>query len=262
MSNESDAAVMVRIIMQEAAQKSGTLIRSIDRTHLHVGTKKGDPRNIVTLADTTSEQCITSILQALPEFGFAGEEGAERPGTKGIFYIDPLDGTIPFSAGLETYSVSIGLVQNGTPTHGVIFYPANSCMLYAESGEFVSRKISPVEPKLIHNLVVGFDYSLGMDRELQVRDYYLPLVKATRYVLTFACVTWACRLIMEGKLDAYVHPGATPYDWAAAACILQEAGAVVCNFDGKPLDFSQKRVPAIAARNQEIMDTILNIYKH
>lgn len=263
MSNESLAALEVGLTMQKAALKAGVLIRSIDRAHLHVKTKKGDPRNIVTLADTMSEQCITSILQVFPEFGFAGEEGAERPGTKGVFYIDPLDGTIPFSAGMESYSVSIGLVQRGAPTHGVLYYPSDGDLIYAIRGETLSRHMKATfRSTEAHDLVVGFDYSLGMDRELQVGMYYLPLVNATRYVLTFACVTWACRLIMDGKLDAYVHPGATRFDWAAAACILQEAGAVVCDFDGKSLDFSQKRVPAIAARNQKVMDTILKLYKH
>lgn len=262
MSKGALEAAEVGFTMQKAAHEAGVLLHSIDRGHLLVNTKEGDPRNIVTMADTAAEKCITSILKIVPEFGIAGEEGTEQSGTEGTFYIDPLDGTIPFSAGMDTYAVSIGLVQNGKPTYGVIYYPADIFMLKAGPGSYSDYRLPQAKPKLVHDLVVGLDYSLSMDRELQVKKYYLPLVNTTRYVLSFACVTWACRLIMTGKLDAYVHPGATQYDWAAAACILQEAGAVVCDFDGKPLDFSRRRVPAIAARNQEIMDVILNIYKH
>lgn len=249
------------LAMQFAAIEAGKILRQIKVSNLAVN-KKGDVKNIVTWADTESEACIVEILKQFPNFSIIAEEGTNTEGTAGQFYVDPLDGTIPFVMGMSTYGISIGLVENGVPTHGALYYPTDGDLIYACRGERLSRPMECVTRSAkAHDLVVGFDYSLGMDRELQVGAYYLPLVNATRYVLSFACVTWACRQIFDGKLDAYVHPGATRYDWAAAACILQEAGAVVCDFDGKPLDFSRKRVPAIAARNQEIMDTVLELYK-
>lgn len=252
----------ILIAMKIAAIQAGQILRGTDAQRLTVN-KKDDVKNIVTQADKESESWITHQLQKLPGFSIIGEEGTNLQGEKGQFFIDPLDGTIPFVMGLPTYGISIGLVERGVPTRGILYYPSDDDLILASRGETLSRTMNAVSRNSeTHDLVVGFDYSLGMDREFQVHSYYLPLVNATRYVLTFACVTWAVRLLMEGKLDAYVHPGATRYDWAAAACILQEAGAVVCDFDGKPLDFSRRRVPAIAARNQEIMDVILNIYKH
>lgn len=250
------------LTMQFAGIEAGKILRGMNVAQLAIETK-GDAKNIVTQADKNSEACIVEILKQYPNFSIIAEEGTNLEGTAGQFYVDPLDGTIPFVMGIPTFGISIGLVENGVPTHGVLYYPSDGDLIYASRGDQVSRPMKvtsrSTEP---HDLVVGFDYSLGMDRELQVGLYYLPLINASRYVMSFACVTWACRLIFDGKLDAYVHPGATQFDWAAAACILQEAGAVVCNFDGKPLDFSQKRVPAIAARNQKIMDAILKLYKH
>lgn len=257
MSNQDFMPAMLR-----AATHAGEILRQTNIANLSVE-KKGDVKNIVTQADKDSETCIVKMLKQFPNYCIIAEEGTNTEGIEGQFYVDPLDGTIPFVMGIPTYGISIGLVEQGVPTHGVLCYPSDYDFIHARRGAYVSRPMEIVTRTTeAHDLVVGFDYSLGMDRELQVGMYYLPLVNATRYVLSFACVTWACRLIMDGQLDAYVHPGATRYDWAAAACILPEAGAVVCDFDGKPLDFSQKRVPAIAARNQKIMDTILNIYKH
>ena len=249
------------LAMQFAAIEAGKILRRTNVAQLTVE-KKGDVKNIFTPADKESEACIVEVLMQFPNFSIVAEEGTCTEGAEGQFYVDPLDGTIPFVMGMPTYGISIGLVENGVPTHGVLYYPSDGDLVYAQKGERVSRHMEAVSRSIEpHDLVVGFDYSLSMDRELQVGAYYLPLVNATRYVLSFACVTWACRQIFDGKLDAYVHPGATRYDWAAAACILQEAGAVVCDFSGKPLDFSRKQVPAIAARSQEIMDVILNIYK-
>ncbi len=250
------------LAMQFAAIEAGKLLRHTNVANLAIETK-GDVRNIVTQADKNSESCIVEVLTQFPQYGVIAEEGTNLEGTDGRFYVDPLDGTIPFVLGMPTYGVSIGLVEQGVPTYGVLSYPADGDLIYAQRGNCVSRPMEvPTRRIELHDLVVGFDYSLGMDRDHQVGNYYRPLVNATRYVLSFACVTWACRLLFYGKLDAYVHPGATRYDWAAAACILQEAGAVVCDFDGKPLDFSRKRVPAIAARNQEIIDKILELYKN
>jgi myo-inositol-1(or 4)-monophosphatase len=250
------------LAMQFAAIEAGKILRGTNVAKLAIE-KKGDVKNIVTQADKKSEACIVEILSQYPNYSISAEEGTNLMGTDGQFYVDPLDGTIPFVMGMPTYGISIGLVEQNVPTHGVLYYPTDGDLIYANRGDLVNRPMeTATRSTKLHDLVVGFDYSLGMDRELQVGAYYLPLVNATRYVLSFACVTWACRQIFDGKLDAYVHPGATRYDWAAAACILQEAGAVVCDFDGKPLDFSRSRVPAIAARNQKIMDTILNIYKH
>ncbi len=247
--------------MQIAAENAGRQVKHMDRRSMRVDVKHGDRKNIVTEADVLSESIIRRHLQKFPAFGIVGEEGTEISGNAGTFFVDPLDGTIPYASGMPTYGISIGLVQDNVPTRGVLYYPEDGTMLYAERGGSVSRSMAAPTPTAAHDLVVGFDYSLGMDRELQVGTYYMPLVNGTRYVLTFACVTWAVRLLIEGKIDAYVHPGATRFDWAAAAPIIEAMGGVVRNFTNEKLDFSKKRVPAIAARNQETLEIIQNLYK-
>lgn len=250
----------VLMVMVNAAMEAGASLRMTNQGSLRVATKNNDVKNIVTQADVLSEKIIREHLTRVPDFAIIGEEGTDVPGERGTFYVDPLDGTIPFAAAMPTYAVSIGLVQNNVPTHGVLYYPADRELIIADPEYGTNRGFAAFSAKAPHDLVVGFDYSLGMDREKQALDYYVPLLNATRYVYTFACVTWGVRLLIEGKIDAYVHPGATRFDWAAAAAIITAMGGFVQNFEGQPLDFTQRRVPAIATRDAQTMTILQKIF--
>ena len=75
-------------------------------------------------------------------------------------------------------------------------------------------------------------------------------------ILEIHSFTGSTLLLIQGKIGFYLHGGASPFDLGAAVLIAEEAGCAVFQTDGGRIDFKQKRIPAILARNKDIADEI------
>jgi len=188
--------------------------------------RKGD-RSPVTGIDKRCEETIREIvLKAFPGDGFLGEESGESgAGAARRWIVDPLDGTRPYIRGIPTHSVLIALEDGGAPALGVIHLPAMgiTCLAEKGGGAFLNgEKIRVSSTGRLHDAmgsVLGIteyaDAPLG--RRLleltRVWDYTYGFMDAYSYVL-----------LASGKLDACVNLLDKPWDCAAAACIVTEAG--------------------------------------
>lgn len=200
---------------------------------------KSTPTDPVTVVDTETERLLRERLAVLrPGDAILGEEeGGAVDGADGqlTWVLDPIDGTVNFLYGLPAYAVSVGVRRDGVSVAGAVADVAAGCVYSAalghgatvrRAGEVTSLHCTAATDLSMALVGTGFSY----DRELRRRQgeivaRILPEVRDVRRM--GSCALDLCQ-VAEGRLDAYYEDDVHLWDWAAAALIAAEAGAVVC----------------------------------
>lgn len=194
--------------------------------------------SLVTYVDKTSEKIVVDFLSELiPESGFIAEEGtSNKKGEKYNWVIDPLDGTTNFIHGIPTYCVSIALLKNNELALGVIYEPNQDEMFYAwkNGGAYLNGKsISVSSTTKISNalLATGFPYY-----DYERIDGYMNMLKwlmhNSRGVRRIGSAAIDLAYVACGRFDAFYEYSLNPWDVAAGAIIVNEAGGSVKDFEG------------------------------
>ncbi|HUI14237.1 MAG TPA: inositol monophosphatase family protein [Xanthobacteraceae bacterium] len=227
-------------VMIKAAQRAGrALKRDLGEVeHLQVSLK--GPRNFVTAADRKAEETVRAELaKARPDYGFLGEEGGAREGSDKAhrWIVDPLDGTTNFLHGIPHFAVSIALERDGAIVAGVVYNPANDEVFVAERGKGAylnDRRIRVAGRAKLADAVVACgmphfgrgDLALARHEIAAAQQHFAGLRRYGAATLDLAWV--AC-----GRLDAYWERNLAPWDLAAGALLVREAGGFVSDCDGK-----------------------------
>ena len=253
---------------REVARDAGEVLRTWSDRLLTVSTKRGAV-DLVTEADRASEeQIITRICNRFPEDGVLGEEGSSRTSRSGyLWVVDPLDGTTNFVHHLPHYMVSIGLSFEHARVGAACYGPALDEEFYAVSGKGAFQdgnriRVSSTATLQDALLATGFPYNRA-----DVIDELMPLVR--RCLLTSRglrrCGSAAYDLcnVARGHLDGFFETGLKPWDTAAGALLVTEAGGMLSDFDGKEYNdfggFGQKTGrPSIVAANAHLHLPILH----
>lgn len=190
----------------------------------------------VTAVDKAAEARIVDRLRALrPRDAVVGEEGAAVDGTTGVqWVIDPIDGTVNFLYGLPDYAVSVGAAVHGEFVAGCVVNVASGDVYSAAKGQgaFVRRGGEDTRLRASNKrdtdtalVATGFSYNAEWrGKQAEMLRLILPRVRDIRRAGSAALDL--CNLA-EGRIDAYYEHGTHPWDYAAAAVIAAEAGAVV-----------------------------------
>ncbi len=229
----ADRAALLDLAV-EIAEEAGTLLagfaqRRLDGEDLDVSAKSSatDP---VSEADRAAERLIAErLLAARPDDGLLGEEDqASRRGTSGLrWVVDPLDGTVNFLYGLPAWSVSVACEDDQGTLIGLVHHPSSGQTFRASRGEGAWRgqqrlAVSRVEDPARALVATGFSYDPAT-RVDQARDL-LRLVPIVRDVRRFGSAALDLAWCAEGRVDGYVEFGLQPWDWAAGALLVTEAG--------------------------------------
>jgi myo-inositol-1(or 4)-monophosphatase len=215
-------------------------------------------RELATSADVAAERRIARILRAgLPEAGFLGEEGGRRGATaEACWIVDPLDGTLAFVHGLPSFAVCIALARGGRVETGVTLLPRLGELFVAERGRgaFLNgRRIRVSSTRRLADaaLFLWHDRSVWGDRRL--RDRLATLARGARVAWSHgAGFSLAC--VAAGRVDAYWEQSAAPWDVAAGALLVEEAGGRVTDGRGGPFDLAE---PTILASNGHLHRRLL-----
>tara|TARA_B100001769_G_scaffold251280_1_gene224812 strand:+ start:1176 stop:1970 length:795 start_codon:yes stop_codon:yes gene_type:complete len=194
--------------------------------------------SLVTYVDKTAEKIVVDFLSELiPESGFIAEEGtSNKKGEKYNWVIDPLDGTTNFIHGIPSYCVSIALLKNNELALGVIYEPNQDEMFYAwkNGGAYLNGKsISVSSTTKISNalLATGFPYY-----DYKRIDGYMNMLKwlmhNSRGVRRIGSAAIDLAYVACGRFDAFYEYSLNPWDVAAGAIIVNEAGGSVKDFEG------------------------------
>jgi len=226
--------------VQEIARNAGVFIRG-ERLKISDGdVKTKSAASFVTYVDKAAEEMIVNALrELLPAAGFVTEEGtAGSAGEKFIWIIDPLDGTTNYIHGIFPSSVSIGLIENGTPVMGVVyeiglnelFYAWKDSPAYLDGREISVSFRSKSEDALIGT---GFPY-YDFDRLESYIDVLRHLMKTTRGLRRMGSAAVDLCYVASGRFDGFFEHALHAWDVAAGAFILQQAGGRVTDFNGGP----------------------------
>ena len=206
------------------------------------------PRNIrhkgridlVTDVDVAVEDSLKKSLgRILPGADFLAEESAGETELKDgpTWIVDPLDGTTNFAHRIPFVAVSVGLWHGGAVRMGIVHLPVLGEMYWAaqDQGAFLNgEEISVTDTRdLVQALVAtGFPYTIKTDVD-QVLGYMRRALMATRGVRRCGSAATDLAFTAAGRFDAFFEIGLKPWDTAAGACLIREAGGMVSTMDGQ-----------------------------
>ncbi len=222
----------------ELARETGEMLlekrKSISSEDIEVKGKN----DFVTRFDKMSEEKIVARLsQLLPEAGFVAEEGTStKVGEVYNWFIDPIDGTTNFMHGAPPFSISIALQQNDEMILGVVYDMFSGECFYSSKGDAVyvnGEVVSCSATKTVKDslFATGFPYKdLGrMNAFMNSLTYFMENSHGLRR-LGSAAVDLA--YVACGRYDGFYEYGLKPYDVAAGAFLVQQAGGKVTDFKG------------------------------
>lgn len=191
----------------------------------------------VTYLDKESEKkLISGLSKLLPEAGFIAEEGSsDKKGDIYNWIIDPIDGTTNFIHGLTPHAISVALMRNKTLVLGIIHEISQGETFYAweNSKAYLNNQEINVSTHSQHNealVATGFPCTNFTQRDnfMQAFSFFMENTQGVRR-LGSAAIDLA--YVACGRFDAFWEYGLHPWDIAAGAFIIQQAGGKLCDFN-------------------------------
>ncbi|GAA3029673.1 inositol monophosphatase family protein [Microbacterium dextranolyticum] len=230
-------ASTLRDLAEEIAREAGALARRRRDEGVQIAATKSALADIVTDADREVENLIRERLAAArPDDGFLGEEsGAERGTSDVTWVVDPIDGTVNYAYGIPHYAVSIAAVT-GEPTPeewtaqaGVVFAPVVGELFSAARGAGASVDGRTLAVTRVTDagalLATGFGYDPATHAgDLERVRTVMPLARDLRRA---GAASLDLAYVAAGRLDGYFERGLHPWDHAAGALLVTEAGGIV-----------------------------------
>ncbi len=227
-------------VCTQAALEAGALLKAnFGNSGLQIERKVD--QSLVTNVDKEAERLIVSKIKGkYPGHGFIGEEGGRNgpdSDSEYIWIIDPLDGTHNFIRGINMFGVSIGVAHQNRFVAGVIYLPVFEELYIAEYGNGAyknGRKIKVSNCKNLGECMVSFDSGIKKAplREVQILQ---EVAIHTFGLRMFGTSVRQLTYLAEGVLDGIVEFDDHPWDFAAGACIVTEAGGMITNLQGETL---------------------------
>lgn len=225
-------------IAKEAAVEAGKIILHHLGNLTNIEIKNNQQFNLVTEADKAAEQCIVDIIHRhFPDHKILAEErGAVDNDSDVKWIIDPLDGTTNYTHGLPIFSTSIGIEKAGEVIAGVVYNPAMNEMFYTEkgSGSFLNDHrihVSSTTSLLRSLLVTGFPYNVHENPDFCL-ERFNTFVYEAHAIRRLGSAAIDCAYVACGRLDGFWEIWLHPWDVAAGALMIREAGGVTTDFYG------------------------------
>jgi len=244
-----------------AALHAGKVIRSYQDGEVEVFRKEGGDTyasQVVTEVDRKAQNAILQVLEpSCDEFDLAvlteeSEDDGGRFEKDAFWCIDPMDGTLPFIRKEPGYSVSIGLVaRNGSPKIGVVYDPVHDVLWQATKGQGIRKNgeswtLSSKGTELTFTYDRSFEDRPERDWVLRELEAYAHSIGLKKLVATQfgGAVINACHALESApgchfKFAKPQEGGGSLWDYSATACLFEEAGAVVSDVHGDPLDLNR-----------------------
>ncbi|XP_077979039.1 inositol monophosphatase 1-like [Glandiceps talaboti] len=258
-------------VMVAIAREAGEIVRKALDSDITIE-DKGCSTDIVTETDKKVEEMIISRLKdKYPHSSFIGEEsvvvGQQSELTDNpTFIIDPIDGTTNFVHGFPYIAVCIALYINKTAEIGIVYQPIFDKMFMARrgGGAFCNKKKLKVSgQKDIKKALIFSEYPQvrnPIEVETSQKNKERLIRAHIHGIRTLGSAASDICAVAEGLADSYFGYGLHCWDMAGAVLIIQEAGGVVLDPEGGPLDLMSRRV--VTASSQELADAIRAMLIH
>jgi myo-inositol-1(or 4)-monophosphatase len=218
---------------------------------------KGDV-DLVTEADRASETLIVEKLrETFPKHGIYGEEGTRANlDAEYRWYVDPLDGTTNFAHGFPYFCVSLGLEhrppglapdQDGEIVAGVIYQPVHNELFVAEkgSGAYLNgRQLQVSKTTHLQEALLATGFPSHKRHENPNIHFYQQLTLRSHGVRRAGAAALDLAYTAAGRFDAYWEFNLNPWDTAAGALMVTEAGGAMTGFEGTPFKLDSREILA------------------
>lgn len=226
-------------IAVRAARRAGDIIsRAAERVDTLTVTSKSH-NDFVSEVDRRAEQEIIQIIQkAYPDHAILAEEsGASSHNSETYqWVIDPLDGTTNFLHGFPQYAVSIALMFQGQLDQAVIYDPVSQDLYTASRGsgaQLNNRRIRVSRRNELQGTLIGTGFPFRQPELLQpYLDTFQAVAPRVADIRRAGSAALDLAYVAAGRLDGFWEFGLSPWDMAAGALLIQEAGGVVSDFSG------------------------------
>jgi inositol-phosphate phosphatase / L-galactose 1-phosphate phosphatase / histidinol-phosphatase len=217
------------------ADTAGEILRRYFRTPIGVDDKAD--ASPVTIADREAEAAMRKAINAaFPDDGIFGEEmGNERIDARFVWVLDPVDGTKSFISGKPLFGTLIGIAENGAPAFGIIDQPVTRERWRGgreakATLNNVAQKVSSTTALNQAILYATTPYMFqGNDRAAFER-----LAAKVKHPL-FGADCYAYGLLASGHADVICEADLKPYDYFGPAAVVESAGGIITDWEGKPL---------------------------
>ena len=226
----------------KAARRAAQVINraSNDLDLIKVSTKQ--PNDFVTEVDKAAEAAIISTLrEAYPEYGILAEESGLSAGngpqeSEYQWIIDPLDGTTNFIHGMPQYAVSIALAKSGIVEQAVVFDPNRNELFTASKGggAFLNERRIRVSKRLkLQDALLGTGFPYRMFEHIDTYlEIFKELAQKTAGMRRPGAASLDLAYVASGRYDGFWEFGLAPWDMAAGALLISEAGGLVSDMRG------------------------------
>ncbi len=257
--------------MTAIAREAGTLLMP----YFHEGLKieyKGDA-DLVTAADRASEVLIRKrITQQFPSHDVLGEEqGLNDQGSDYRWYVDPLDGTTNFAHGYPVFCVSMALEhraaiekssgQSSRRIAGVVYDPTRDEMFSAELGkgaQLNGKVIRVSKAAQLKECLLATGFPSHKRHKNPNIHFYHQITLRTHGVRRAGSAALDLCNVACGRFDGFWEFNLNPWDTAAGALLVQEAGGKVTRFDGSPFQIDSSET---LASNGLVHDALMREFK-
>ncbi len=253
--------------VREIAKDAGDFILSEQGKFTGSSVEAKGKHDYVTHVDTGSEKMlVTGLRRLLPGSGFITEEGtAGQHGEIFQWIIDPLDGTTNFIHGLPPYAISIALIQDGEIILGLVyelgfrefFYAWKGGKAYMNGREIRVSGTNRVRDSLI---ATGFPYTL-FDRLDPFMVSLRHFMQHSHGLRRLGSAATDLAYVASGRFEAFYEYGLNPWDIAAGAFIVRQAGGMVCDFEGRDdWLFGKTVIASNPSVHGEFLETVKQIF--
>ncbi len=247
----------------EAARKGAEVLRSRFGNISRI--RKKAAAELVTEADTESEELIVSTIQAeFPDHAVLGEEHGLISGTAEYkWFVDPLDGTVNFTHQIPIFSISIALAVRNNLSLGIVLDPVNDELYTAVSGQGAQCNGEPIQVSSTRTiadslLVTGFPYDVEENFE-SVMARYGNCLKASQGARRLGSAALDLCYVACGRFEGFWEQSLKPWDSAAGALMVAEAGGRVTTFSNQPYTVDHAEILATNGPVHEQMLALLKI---
>ncbi len=223
----------------KAARRAASVITRAALDMQNVRVENKSVNDFVTSADLAAEQEIIRVIQqAFPQHAILSEEAGQigRSHSDFTWIIDPIDGTTNFIHGIPQYAVSIALRYKDDIVAAVVYDVAKNELFSAARGHGAfldNRRIRVSACKDLNKALIGTGFPFRSEDDFEgYMDTFMRVTRRTAGVRRPGSAALDLAWVACGRYDGFWESGLKPWDIAAGALLVQEAGGLITDLKG------------------------------